>query len=232
MEEENKKKKFNILDIVRNKQYYAIANLVFYFILILLLVIMFRTSSSDTNKNNNSSNNGNQNTEVSQIDGFDSIKQKNFNFKYTLKVDLKETVYEGKERENKIFFKDITNSKEYFIKDDVFLVKEKEQYVLTDSPVRYFNYLDVDIIESIISKSTKEEDEYIITIDEFANIISDNDKTSNDEIYIELEKQNGIITKVTMDLTNYAELIDSKINDVKLTLQYYNFNLIEDFDIK
>ncbi|MGN1000806.1 MAG: hypothetical protein ACI4OG_02600 [Bacilli bacterium] len=232
MEEENKKKKFSILDIVRNKQYYAIANLVFYFILILLLVIMFRTSSSDTNTNNNSSNNGNQNTEVSQIDGFDGIKQKNFDFKYTLKVDLKETVYEGKERENKIFFKDITNSKEYFIKDDVFLVKEKEQYVLTDSPVRYFNYLDVDIIESIISKSTKEEDEYIITIDEFANIISDNDKTSNDEIYIELEKQNGIITKVTMDLTNYAELIDSKINDVKLTLQYYNFNLIEDFDIK
>ena len=35
-----------------------------------------------------------------------------------------------------------------------------------------------------------------------------------------------------MDLTNYVELIDSKINDVKLTLQYYNFNLIEDFDIK
>ena len=78
--EENKK--FKISDIIKNKQYYAIANLVFYFVLILVLIIALRTTGGNSNNENNKSQNNKDINIVSSVDCFNSIKCKNFNFNY------------------------------------------------------------------------------------------------------------------------------------------------------
>ena len=48
---EEKKKKFNVLDIFRNKRYYAIANLSFWSIIIIILIIYVRVSEPQTEIN-------------------------------------------------------------------------------------------------------------------------------------------------------------------------------------
>ena len=58
------------------------------------------------------------------------------------------------------------------------------------------------------------------------------DKSAEGDIYISLTKSNGIITKITFDLGEYAVLTDKNIKTSVLTLEYSNFNLIDDFDIK
>lgn len=232
MENKNneEKKKFKLIDLVKNKQYYAIANLVFYSCLILVLIIGIRTSPSTSDNSSNLNNNGSN--AQTKIEGYSNIKNKNYNFKYILSVDNVKTEYIGKQRENKILFTDKTNNKEYFVQDNIVLVKENNKFVLSDFKTQYFNYLDVDVIEEILSLSTKDEDEYIITGENFEKIISSKGISDDYEIYIQIHKTNNIITKIDFDLTEYVTLnVKNIIGSVKLELEYSNFNLIEEFDI-
>ena len=74
----NNEKKFKITDLITNKQYNAILNLVLGFGTIIILIIMIRLSGSSVpnNTNNNINNNGTQ----SVVSGFNDIKSKNFSF--------------------------------------------------------------------------------------------------------------------------------------------------------
>ncbi len=225
----NNEKKFKITDLITNKQYNAILNLVLGFGTIIILIIMIRLSGSSVpnNTNNNINNNGTQ----SVVSGFNDIKGKNFSFKYTLAENGKSVVYQGKERENKILFTDATNKLEYYVIGDVVSVKKGNDYVIGTNPSKYFNYFDVELVEKIISSAKVDEDDYVISINDFSKVVS-SDKSAEGEIYISLTKSNGIITKITFDLGEYAVLTDKNIKTSVLTLEYSNFNLIDDFDIK
>lgn len=225
----NNEKKFKITDLITNKQYNAILNLVLGFGTIIILIIMIRLSGSSVpnNANNNINNNGTQ----SVVSGFNDIKDKNFSFKYTLAENGKSVVYQGKERENKILFTDATNKLEYYVIGDVVSVKKGNDYVIGTNPSKYFNYFDVELVEKIISSAKVDEDDYVISINDFSKVVS-SDKSAEGDIYISLTKSNGIITKITFDLGEYAVLIDKNIKTSVLTLEYSNFNLIDDFDIK
>ena len=48
----------------------------------------------------------------------------------------------------------------------------------------------------------------------------------------EWQKQNDIITELVFDITPLANLKEANVNSVKLYLQYKNFGLVEDFEIK
>lgn len=225
----NNEKKFKITDLITNKQYNAILNLVLGFGTIIILIIMIRLSGSSVpnNTNNNINNNGTQ----SVVSGFNDIKGKNFSFKYTLAENGKSVVYQGKERENKILFTDATNKLEYYVIGDVVSVKKGNDYVIGTNPSKYFNYFDVELVEKIISSAKVDEDGYVISINDFSKAVS-SDKSAEGDIYISLTKSNGIITKITFDLGEYAVLTDKNIKTSVLTLEYSNFNLIDDFDIK
>lgn len=225
----NNEKKFKITDLITNKQYNAILNLVLGFGTIIILIIMIRLSGSSVpnNTNNNINNNGTQ----SVVSGFNDIKGKNFSFKYTLAENGKSVVYQGKERENKILFTDATNKLEYYVIGDVVSVKKGNDYVIGTNPSKYFNYFDVELVEKIISSAKVDEDDYVISINDFSKLVS-SDKSAEGDIYISLTKSNGIITKITFDLGEYAVLTDKNIKTSVLTLEYSNFNLIDDFDIK
>lgn len=225
----NNEKKFKITDLITNKQYNAILNLVLGFGTIIILIIMIRLSGSSVpnNTNNNINNNGTQ----SVVSGFNDIKGKNFSFKYTLAENGKSVVYQGKERENKILFTDATNKLEYYVIGDVVSVKKGNDYVIGTNPSKYFNYFDVELVEKIISSAKVDEDDYVISTNDFSKVVS-SDKSAEGDIYISLTKSNGIITKITFDLGEYAVLTDKNIKTSVLTLEYSNFNLIDDFDIK
>lgn len=225
----NNEKKFKITDLITNKQYNAILNLALGFGTIIILIIMIRLSGSSVpnNTNDNINNNGTQ----SVVSGFNDIKGKNFSFKYTLLENGKSVVYQGKERENKILFTDATNKLEYYVIGDVVSVKKGNDYVIGTNPSKYFNYFDVELVEKIISSAKVDEDDYVISINDFSKVVS-SDKSAEGDIYINLTKSNGIITKITFDLGEYAVLTDKNIKTSVLTLEYSNFNLIDDFDIK
>ncbi len=228
-EEQTEEKKFKLIDIFRNKRYYAIANLVFWFGILLVLIIIARLTP-ETNNVNNSEND----LEIkSEFSGFSYIKNKNFNFKYTLLVNKEnmstETIYEGKEYNSKILFKDNKNN-EYFIQDNLILKKEKDNFVLSKNPCEYFDYLNADLVEKILLKSTLDSDGgYILPLNEYLEITEQNIEETDKTIYIDITKNDqGVITTIEIDLSETNQTLKS----VELKLEYSSFGEIEDFDIK
>lgn len=225
--DENKndeKKKFKISDLYNNKRYYAIANLIFYGILIICLIVIVRgTPDPITTKNNR-----NQNTNVveSSVEGFNNIKAKNFNFKYTVTKENVSITYTGKQYNNSVSF--IESEKEYFYQDGLFFEKENDKYVLnTDYNIEYFDFFNVDTIEKIISTSKLQDEVLVISKDEINSILNEEDK-SIESIQIKLAKSNGIITKVEFELTES----NNDQNKPIILLEYSDYGLIEEFNIK
>ena len=235
MEENNEKKKFKLIDLIKNKQYYAILNLSFYSILIIVLIIGVRSGESN-NANKPLDNNATSVVEQKTIvEGFQNIKNRNFEFIYTLETDNVKTIYTGKQSNKKIYFKDTTNNKEYMIQENITLEKKGEQYILSDSPISYFNYVDIELIEKMLSKLTKDETDYIISLKEFVSIIEgeeQKEESLDDDIFVEIKKQNNVITELTFDITCFVNLRQTNIKEAKLNLKYQNFGLVEDFEIK
>lgn len=226
MEKEDKKvekeKKFKISEIFTNKRYYAIANLVFYSVVILVLIAFVR--SKPTPKVNGSDNN---NAQASYVEGFDSIKSKNFNFKYVVKSKEQEIIYDGKQRDDKILFVNQLDKKEYFKQKGIVLEKKENDYVLNTTFKSYFDFFDVDLINDILQSARFEDGEYFISNKDFSEKVGF--PQTEDTIYgayIQTIKQNEIITSIEFDLSE----IDTNIETI--TLQYKNYGLVEDFDIK
>ena len=81
---EQENKKFRLIDLIKNKRYYAILNLTFYSILIIVLIIGVRGGNNTSNISNNKLN---SNDETTVVSGFQNVKNKNFTFVYTLEKD-------------------------------------------------------------------------------------------------------------------------------------------------
>lgn len=227
----DEKKKITVKDIFTNKQYKAIASLIFYGCVILALIVFIRTTPTQTQTINN--NNNSDTIVETSVPGFQSIKHKNFNFKYILEDGENKTVYEGKQSNNAISFLETSESlpekKEFFYEDGLFFEKENEKYVLSKFKINYFNFFDVDLLEKIISNSEIDEDEYIISVEKFGKIIGDTSLTDPDkEISISMEKKNNTITKIELDLSE----LSADLTSIFLDLEYSNFNLIDDFSLK
>ena len=223
---DNEKKKITFKDIITNQQYKAIASLIFYGCLILALIIFIRTTPESKNSNTTNTNNGYTIVETS-IDGFQNIKMKNYNFKYTLKEGNDILVYEGKQFNDLISF--TVGNKEYLYENGLYLEKENDKFILSDFSVKYFNFFDVDLIEKILSNSHYEDGEYSIDLKKLGLILENQDlNDSEKEVSIFIEKKNNIITKLEFDL---LELSNDE-TEISLTLEYSNFNLIDDFSIK
>ena len=152
-----------------------------------------------------------------------------------MKKDNEKIVYEGKQYNNKVYLKKIDENIEFVIQDSVILEKKEDQYVLSKTPVQYFNYLNVELIEKILSKIRKDENDNIISMNDFLTIISEEQQITqyyDEDIFVEVKKQNDIITELVFDITPLANLKEANVNSVKLYLQYKNFGLVEDFEIK
>ena len=54
----------------------------------------------------------------------------------------------------------------------------------------------------------------------------------DEDIFVEVKKQNNIITELIFDITPYVNLNEANVSSVKLWLQYKDFGLVEDFQLK
>ncbi|MDD6878723.1 MAG: hypothetical protein PUD59_00625 [bacterium] len=221
------RKKFKITEIFTNKRYYAIANLIFYPIVFLILIIIVRNGQSTTH--NEVDNVPNYETNVYALE---KINEKNFNFRYILNIDDEKIVYAGKMYNNKILFEDKSNNNIYYIQDNLVLQNINGNYSVVENPVKYFNYFDVELINKIFDKSTEDDGDYIISISDFIRVIKSEEFVDENEILIEIEKQENMINKITLDLTDYINDVELKnVNSATLELNYYDFGLIKDFNI-
>ena len=231
----NDNNKFKVSDLATNKQYRAIIILIFYFFFFLVLIIAVRgvLDKEDVSDNKETKE---KVKEISKVKIFSSLKKKNFTYKYTLTVDDKVYVYNGEKYNDKDRFTITTSNdiKKYVQIDNFsFEIKNNEQ-VLTDKPVYFLDFFDVDLLENII-KSSKDKSNNIYTINnrELDNILDlqfeVNNKLDND-IIITLD--NGIIKRIDINYTNYVKFNNRNIKKVLLTLEYDNFGNVDDFDIK
>lgn len=226
---------FKAIDLVTNKQYRAIIILIFYFFLFLTLIISVRNLDSKE-KSNLEENKTQENTTSSNIKGFSLIKQSNFNYKYTLNVDNVIYVYEGKKyNKNDSYTLTVAKTKKIYNTIDNFTFeKQGDKDVLTDKPYYYIDFFDPNILETILIKAIKKEnDVYSITntnLDKLlGNKMNIDDQNENS---ILLQYSNDTVTRIDIDYTNYAKYRGSNVNKVYLTLEYSDFGIIEEFNIK
>lgn len=233
-EEQEKTKGFRPTEIVTNKQYRAIAILIFYFFLFAFLIISIRISDK---KAEMAKKDGNQDIiENGTIKGFELIKNNNFSYKYILQVNDDLYVYEGKRFQNKDSFTLTSDNsiKNYIIVDTFAYEIVNNETVMTDKPYYYIDFLDTSVIENIINTAKKSSN----------RIYSINNKSldalnvkkigvnNRDKNKIILHYDNGVITRIDFDYTNYVSFDNSGIKRVFLTLEYSNFGSIDDFDVK
>lgn len=226
---------FKATDLLTNKQYRAIIILIFYFFLFLTLIISVRNLDSKE-KSDIEENKTQENTTSSKIKGFSLIKQSNFNYKYTLNVDNVIYEYEGKKyNKNDSYTLTVgTTKKTYNTIDNFTFEKQGDKDVLADKPYYYIDFFEPNILETILIKAIKKENDVYSIANTNLDKLLGNKMNIDDlnENNILLRYSNDDVTRIDIDYTNYAKYRGSKVNRVYLTLEYSNFGIIEEFNIK
>lgn len=224
------KKKLTIKEIIFNKQYRSIAILIFYFILFFFLIIWVRTPEKKIEKDKNDEK------EINEVvfNGYELIGKNNYQFTYNVSLDDETYTYEGKRYNNKILFK--LGETEYYKEDSIILMKQNENYILTDNPAYLIDYFDTELIEKLIKNAkliSKEENKYMISNSKTNQVLEDETTAfKNGENYIYLYYKNKNITKIVLDITDYSKYLGETYNKAEISLEYKDFDLIEDFKIE
>lgn len=225
------KGKLNIKELFINKQYRAIAILIFYAILFAILII-----GMNAPRNLNISEGGNQ---LSSLEGYKLIDGKNFNYKYTLIVDDKVFYYEGKKYDNKemlIVTSGELNEEYYFEGKNIYIKRDKDYVSTENKPYMLFDFFNTDILDEIILRSVVEDNEnhkYKVTNQEIHNVIGEGiKKLDGGYNYISLVYRNDNITGITFNFSNYARITNEDYHTIIITLNYFDFNLVDDFKIE
>lgn len=222
-------KKFSVKEIFTNRQYRSIAILIFYAILFTVIIIGIRMPGGKVDSNGN---------HVSNLDGYKLIDNKNFSYKYTVIIDEDIFYYEGKKYDDKELVTVTKNeeSKEYYFNKNNIYIKENDNYVLTSTkPYILFDFFDTDILDEIILRSVVLDEvnyKYKVDNQKIYDVLSTNTiQVDSGDNYIYLTYRNDFITGITFDFSNYAKMMRENYNKIIISLDYYDFNLIDDFEI-
>ena len=247
------KKKFNLIDIINDKQKRSRALLLIYLVFFVLLVIMIRFSlkSSLTNQennqgvidnneniiNNNQENIENQDDNTNELNEmFSNIDTNNYEFKYVIKYNGSISTVEGKRFNDKFSFTMENNGDILYFNGTSNYIKAKEtvdgEYKLTGFPYVLVNIFDNNIIKSMISNSTLNNGLFEINNENISTItkksLSNNDSINTMEVYLKENK----INKIELDLSNAISSFTKETVKANISLEYSNFGLIEDFKIE
>lgn len=224
-------KKFNIKELYTNRQYRSIIILIFYIILFSVLIIGLRTNKTAVNKNNDTD-------KVSSVQGFELINKRNFNYKYTIKADNEIFIYEGMKYRNREYFVLIKDeeSKEYYIVDnEIYIKSDNNKYMKTfNKPIILFDFLNIKTVQELVSRAVlinENSNKYEITNQTLYDILdNDNIKVDDGDNTIELYYRNSYITKINFDMSEYSKMLGDKYNNVNIELEYFDFDLVENFN--
>ena len=179
--------------------------------LFIVIVSIFAISIRDTTPYESKQPEIETNDQISELEDENIIEIPN-EYKYTINVSINEDNYqyigyknEEQESINKIIDDETT---EYLYQNDNYYKKEAGSYILTSKEDVYDkieqNYLNLETINKYLSKSTKEEDKYLVYL---KDIILGND---SDE-YIIIKKEEN---KITIDYTSLIKIFDQTINNI------------------
>ena len=219
---------FNLSSLFTEKKYRARLILGVYLVFFIVLISISRSSVS---------NNKESNAKKDILPGFSFLSMNNYEFEYILHLNGEEYILLGKRFNDKLSFT-VSNKdekKEYLVSGNTVKMKENEMYVNTKLPYYYINYFDNDVIQNIIRDSEKITDtEYEITNLKLSKYIDSSFKYNNKEKdlknSVDLTFKNGNVVGIDFDLVNLFSDVD-ELNELKISLNYKNFGLIDDFVI-
>ena len=172
---------------------------------------------------------------------FASIRGKNFYFTY--RYTLNDVVYEsiGKKYNDKEEFSLTAVGEKFEFRvngSDMYVVNNKtgEKFEGASKPYKHINYFNVVTIENILKVSTYDEDNdvYNISSEDLRKTLGyDNysiDDNGNNEIKVTFK--NNIITSISIDYSNFIKALEKDYTVAKLYLEYKDFNLVDDFEVK
>lgn len=232
------KKNFDFSKMMTDKQTKSRIILFAYLILIIGLIIMVRVNPKNSNKenNNNSPKNDKPIVEENKIDAelnemFSFIDGNNYEFKYTMTFGNDISLMEGKRYNKKINFKlkeNDNNPIEYIGTED-----NISEVGNGNSPSASFNMFTTTFLKKVIKNATPKDGVYEITNENLNKLMSNHVKINNkDDINtLELVMKNNKITEVHLDMSNLIGDYTGENKKALVVLEYYNFGLVDDFDI-
>lgn len=237
-------KKFNFLDMFLDKKYRARLILFLYLVFFIIIIVVIRTGNISNNSVDTTNNDKIEdiqvevNNEFFLKDEFSYIDSNNYNFNFLINYNNQEVSSVGKRFDNKFMFDVINddNVANFIATGNLAKIKKDEEYSTTDYPYVLFNYYNNSVIENILSDSTFDNSTglYIISNEKLFSYIDNNssivlsNKTANNSI--ELVKKNNKVVTIIFDLSNIAKEINAFESSLNIRLEYYNFNLVDDFE--
>ena len=208
--EGNNKKKFNIKEILKDKQKRAIIILAIYFIFFIFLTASIRNNHKQTLNNKTAQI-------INGTNAPEKIELESYNFECKIMKDGQLNTYIGKKYKNKQQF--TYNNNEYFKEDDKFYKKmEDSSWEDTENPYLYSEYLDFNILNAILSKSEYD-----------SNTTFKDGKTAiSYKMYLNDTITDNIMTLTSKD--NILQKIEITLDKDSIILEFTNQNKVEDFN--
>lgn len=244
MKEEKDKKQNKyiafIKELYKTKRGRAILFFAFYFIFFFFLISLIRTNYTPNKEVDNTSDNK-VNTEY-KLDG---IKDGNYHFTREENINGVITNFTGDKSDNKTdgIMTSNSNFYNYFIYDNINLIKTTDKYEITSDLYHFNNITDDKAIEKILDRSTlisKTEYEsgsisynYEITTNTIDSILNNTNIDIADipnKIALETNEENEVV-KITYDLSSYATYLNGIPTVTSITITYSNFGEIKDLEI-
>ena len=206
---ENKKKKIDIKEILKDKQKRAIIILGIYFIFFIFLAASIRNNyNPDGGSRTAHIINGGYAPEKVELDSYD--------FEYKIMSDGKLNTYLGKKYKNKQQF--TYNNNEYFKEDNKYYKKIDTEWTEVENPFIYSEYLDFNILNAILAKS-----EYDSTTN-----FKDGKTAISYKMYLNDTITDNIMTLTAKD--NILEKIEINLDKDSIILEFSNQNKVKDFN--
>lgn len=207
-QENKKEKKFNVKELFTDEKKRARLILFGYFIFFLVLIIAMRT-------NYNYDNDDIANKINNRAD--EKLAMHNYEFTYTITKGTDKYIYTGKHYNEKEMF--TYNKEEYYKENDLFMKKEKNNWMKVENPYVEYEYLKLESLDQILGKSdlisqTKYNDDSIL---------------NSYKMYVD-----GKVSENVLNITSKDEKlikIEMLFENKTITLEYSNIGNVIDFNI-
>lgn len=206
--EEKKEKKFNVKELFTDEKKRARLILFGYFIFFIVLIVAMRT-------NYNYENDDVANKINNRAD--EKLAMHNYEFTYIITKGTDKYIYTGKHYNEKEMF--TYNKEEYYKENDMFVKKDKNNWMKVDNPYIEYEYLKLENLDKILGKSdfisqTKYNDDSIL---------------NSYKMYVD-----GKVSENVLNITSRKEKlikIEMLFENKTITLEYSNIGNVIDFTI-
>jgi hypothetical protein len=167
---------------------------------------------------------------------FSNIDLNNYNFRYVVNIKDSVSIIEGKRYNDKYSFTLENNGSFLYFNGTSNYIKARESedgvYKLTGFPYVLINIFDSNVLKQLINESNLNNGVFEISNESISKLanksLSNNEAINTVEVYLKENK----IDKVDLDLSNAISSFMNETVSAKISLEFTNFGLVEDFRIE